>query len=234
MKNTNVKVLAEHLSDVGKKSKITFCNDHVVYLVVLNKGQWGSRSYHHSEIVFFVLDGELTIELSKGGEKVQLKEMDMVKVNRMQQFRVKCDNSVSYLAFVRENCAMHREDLPDTYEGNLDVINLLEEANKSDASHRNIELFSVNDHQLRLGVHKGDYPEHHHSNSDECFLFLKGEYHLAHILGEDNLQAYDLVTMNKLEFHKPYMPQKSLLLYFNKKDLRTITYEGSELNYFSD
>ena len=56
----------------------------------------------------------------------------------------------------------------------LEVVNLLAESAGVGSEYRNMVISGVNEHCLRLAVFDGDYPWHHHPQSDELFLVVEG------------------------------------------------------------
>lgn len=231
MKTLNLKVLADHLSDVNKKIKATSCNDHDLYLLVTENTESKIISYHYTDSLFLILEGEMEFESSEG--KKVLRPYDFVSVRHQSNFKISFSKRTVYLKF------QMTDQLPEEHQSfkenpTIQFGNVEEQYNHYHGQHHNIELARVNDHQFRMGIHTGEYPEHHHPNSDEIFLFLKGEYHVAHILGEENFEHLDVMQMKKYEFHKPYAPKRSLMLYFERKDIRTITYEGADYMYSTD
>lgn len=232
MKNTNIKVLTDNLGKSKSRASVAECNDHTVDLVLEPKSFASTLgSYHHSDLGIYVLEGEL--ELNTSGCKTVLESGMFCKIPRAEVFGLSSNGKVAYLSYIRDRCEFAEEKFSkNTFKPT--VVNVVDKATSKDTDHCNFTIALINDHEVRLGIHKGDYAEHHHSNSDECFLFLEGKYFLAHMLGEEELQCFDFVSVNKLEAHKPYMPKRTYLLYFHKKGIRTVSYSGSELNFFTD
>jgi mannose-6-phosphate isomerase-like protein (cupin superfamily) len=56
----------------------------------------------------------------------------------------------------------------------LQVVDINREARAVHETYRNQVLLQVNQHCLRLGVLRGQYPWHVHPKSDELFLVLEG------------------------------------------------------------
>lgn len=232
MKNTNIKVLTDSLGLQKSRTTVAECNDHIVELVVEPKAfSSGLGSYHHSDWGIYVLEG--SIELSAAGGKQILESGSFATVPHMQAHQISSKSKAIFLSYIRDRCEWTPEN-SYTSTALPAVINVVDKASSKNTDHCNFVIANINDHEVRLGIHKGDYNEHHHSNSDECFLFLEGKYFLAHMLGEEELECFDFVSVNKLEAHKPYMPKRTYLLYFHKKGIRTVNYEGSELNFFTD
>ena len=232
MRTKNLKVLAEHVDSPDRAMLVGNCNDHELYLRVVEQTRDPILQFTHSEVLYLVLSGHPL--LRTGPEQQQtLKPWDFVRVERGHPYQWEFEDSCHILRFLRcdQDPVLLRQ-----FDQNREpeINNVYDEYRKYHEDHHNIQLALVNNHQFRLGINKGEYPEHHHPNSDELFLFVQGEFHLAHILGEDNFTPLDLVHMKKYEFHKPFVPERSLMLYFEHKDIRTVTYEGADYSYFTD
>lgn len=232
MKTTNVKVLADNLQDSQIETVVATCNDHSVTMHIDAASKSSEKgSCHHSDIGIYVLEGLLTIQCSGGVSLVE--SGAFCRIPKGEVFQTTAKEKTRYLKYIRENCTYVKEDFSDS-NFVAESHNIVDKASAKDTDHCNFSVATINDHEVRLGIHKGDYAEHHHSNSDECFLFLEGKYFLAHMLGEEELQSFDFVSVDKLEAHKPYMPKRTYLLYFHKKGIRTVSYAGSDINFFTD
>lgn len=232
MKTINVKVLADNLQESQVETVVATCNDHSVTMHIEDAGNNSKKgSCHHSDIGIYVLEGLLTVECSGGVSHIESGAFSTIPKGEV--FQTTAKEKTRYLIYMRENCTFTEESFTDS-NFIATTQNIVDKASAKDTDHCNFVVGYINDHEVRLGIHKGDYAEHHHSNSDECFLFLEGKYFLAHMLGEEELQSFDFVSVDKLEAHKPYMPKRTYLLYFHKKGIKTVSYAGSDINFFTD
>ncbi len=71
---------------------------------------------------------------------------------------------------------------------------------------------SVNDHDIKVAKIKGEFDWHHHSNTDELFLILKGTVHME-MEGETKiLNEGDVFVVKKGVEHRPVAPEEAHIL----------------------
>src|ERR1700736_945598 len=72
----------------------------------------------------------------------------------------------------------------------------------------NQTLTTVNDAVVRLGIFEGEFPWHKHTDQDEFFLVLEGEFYLDVENGEPvRLTQHQGFTVPKGVMHRPRSPK---------------------------
>jgi mannose-6-phosphate isomerase-like protein (cupin superfamily) len=75
----------------------------------------------------------------------------------------------------------------------------------------------VNDHDAKIAKFKGEFVWHHHSDTDELFLILKGTVQIE-LEGETKvLKEGDLMVIKKGVAHKPIALEEAHVLMIEKR-----------------
>jgi mannose-6-phosphate isomerase-like protein (cupin superfamily) len=97
-------------------------------------------------------------------------------------------------------------------DGSQGCINLAEKLSQFDELWSPRIVADVNDYQVKLVKVLGDFPEHHHDDTDELFLVLAGELQIR-LPGETvTLAEGDLFVVPRGMSHQPYSPGGASLL----------------------
>ncbi len=77
----------------------------------------------------------------------------------------------------------------------------------------NQTLTTVNAAVVRLGIFEGEFPWHKHTDQDEFFLVLEGEFYMD-VEGAESvlLRRHEGFTVPKGVVHRPQSPRKSVVL----------------------
>ncbi len=75
----------------------------------------------------------------------------------------------------------------------------------------------INDSQVKLAKVKGEFDKHHHENSDEMFLVLKGELTIELPEEEKTLGEGEFIIIPKGKDQKPIAKEETHLMLFEKK-----------------
>ena len=76
---------------------------------------------------------------------------------------------------------------------------------------------SINDHDAKVAKFKGEFVWHHHSDTDELFLILKGAVHIE-LEGETKeLKEGDLFVIKKGVEHRPVALEEAHVLMIEKR-----------------
>jgi len=85
-----------------------------------------------------------------------------------------------------------------------------------------IEITKVNEVFVRLALLQGEYHWHKHTNEDEMFLVIKGEFTMHLKDSEDVLlKEGDLITIPKGVEHKPNAKKEAYVLLVERQDITT-------------
>ncbi len=71
---------------------------------------------------------------------------------------------------------------------------------------------SVNDHDVKIAKFKGEFTWHHHSDTDELFLVLKGRIKIEMETGTQILNEGDVFVVPKDMEHKPMAEEEAHVL----------------------
>jgi len=85
-----------------------------------------------------------------------------------------------------------------------------------------IEITKVNEVFVRLALLQGEYHWHKHTNEDEMFLVIKGEFTM-HLKDREDvlLKEGDLITIPKGVEHKPNAKKEAYVLLVERQDITT-------------
>ena len=102
------------------------------------------------------------------------------------------------------------------------VKNLKSLCDEVSEKHKNFVVGEVNDSCLRLAVNEGEFPWHHHSNSDELFIVLEGELSIEfHDKPSVILKPQDTFLVSKGIIHKTIAKGRTVNLCFEKTESDT-------------
>ncbi|MEH0021734.1 MAG: cupin domain-containing protein [Desulfobacter sp.] len=76
----------------------------------------------------------------------------------------------------------------------------------------NQTLTKVNDSVVRIGIVEGEYHWHEHENEDEFFFVLEGKLFIELEDKTIELNPNQGTTISKGVMHRPYAPQKTVML----------------------
>ncbi len=105
----------------------------------------------------------------------------------------------------------------------LQVVDLREEAAKTNGSYRNMVINRVNGSCLRLAVFEGDYVWHYHPKSDELFIVVEGC--LAVDLEDKRelrLHPWESVTIPAMTIHRTRALGRTVNLCFEELGAETV------------
>jgi len=85
-----------------------------------------------------------------------------------------------------------------------------------------IDITKVNEAVVRLALLKGEYHWHKHTNEDEMFLVIQGEFTM-HLRDEEDvlLKEGELITIPKGVEHKPNAKKEAYVLLFERQNIIT-------------
>lgn len=85
-----------------------------------------------------------------------------------------------------------------------------------------IELAKVNEAFVRMALIQGEYHWHKHTNEDEMFLVVKGEF-IMHLKEQEDilLKEGEMITIPKGVEHKPNAKEEAYVLLFERQDITT-------------
>ena len=79
---------------------------------------------------------------------------------------------------------------------------------------------SLNDYEIKLVKLKDDFVWHHHEETDEAFIVLKGEIHIEFENHTVRLDEGEMLVVPKGVRHKPYADQEAHVMLIEPKDVR--------------
>ena len=77
---------------------------------------------------------------------------------------------------------------------------------------------SVNDHEVKIAKIKGEFDWHHHPNTDELFLILKGEIRMEMRDEVLELKEGDVYVVKKGIEHRPVAEEEAHILMIEYQD----------------
>ena len=79
---------------------------------------------------------------------------------------------------------------------------------------------NLNDYEIKLVKLKDDFIWHHHEETDEAFIVLKGEMHIEFEGHTISLGEGEMLVVPKGVRHKPYADQEAHVMLIEPKDVR--------------
>jgi mannose-6-phosphate isomerase-like protein (cupin superfamily) len=108
----------------------------------------------------------------------------------------------------------------------LRVIDVTQEAAGIQTDYRNIVLSQVNAGCLRLAVMSGEYPWHHHPQSDELFLVVEGQLTIDLADGRSlTLKPWQAITVPAGTVHRTRAETRTVNLCFEDLGADTVFVE---------
>lgn len=105
----------------------------------------------------------------------------------------------------------------------LHVIDVMQEAASIQSEYRNVVLSQVNDGCVRLAVMSGEYPWHHHPQSDELFLVVEGELTIDLADGRSlTLKPWQALTVPAGTVHRTRAESRTVNLCFEDLGADTV------------
>ena len=109
----------------------------------------------------------------------------------------------------------------------LEVVDLRARQATVRESYRNDVLSNINDDCMRLAVFEGEYPWHHHPDSDELFLVVAGRLQID-LAGSDTLELseWQCVVVPAGTVHRTRAIGRTVNVTFERQGTRTVFTES--------
>lgn len=96
-------------------------------------------------------------------------------------------------------------------------VNIIEGIKEIDEYWSPVMVGTVNDHDVKIAKFKGEFDWHHHSDTDELFLILKGKVQIELESGSKALQEGDVFVVKKGISHKPVALDEAHVMMIEKR-----------------
>ena len=89
-------------------------------------------------------------------------------------------------------------------------------------------IANLNDYEIKLVKLKDDFVWHHHEETDEAFIVLKGSIQIEFEDHTVRLDEGEMLVVPKGVRHKPYADQEAQVMLIEPKDIRLTLIHNSE------
>ncbi|MFQ6058253.1 MAG: cupin domain-containing protein [Anaerolineae bacterium] len=195
--------------------------DDFVTMVYICQGAVAWHKHEDQDELFFVQDGEITLETELGRQV--LREGEMAVVPRQTAHSSRSSLWSVVLLFTRTTPTISRNGHRKMYltddEAPLTKVNVIEEASRLVQPFTPLDLVLVNDFLVRLAMAQGRGPWHRHEEHDELLFALGGGLTLQSEVGDTILGAGEMAVVPRRAEHRLSSRRRLAFLIFASQAL---------------